>query len=497
MDRRKKVTRVVDAVTAKAVLEELARRKKRVGANLFDRGEKTVAEHDLDSLLAKCHAKQRALLLDRSRFKALICPRRTGKTMYNLFEVLLHDMRFPGSKMAYIVPDSKGHAKDLFWLPMKEMNRKLDLGLVFKEVEKRIEFPSGSHVIMLGAHDETSPARLRGDAYSLVLLDECKDFGPHFEELVLEAVLPGLGDYGGTLVLSGTPGAEFVGLFYKITTEEPEGWTVAKWIKSDNTFLREEERDLQKVWETSYRPFGLGMDSPRFLREQKAMWVADDSERAYLYHPKRNYFSGELDAGKPWDFICGIDIGKRDKMVIQPGAFSEYDPNLYYLETFAERNMQIEGMYRKWKELNDKYQFVGTVVDTGGLGVMIVDDINMRYGVAWEAAQKGNNYKLGAVQQMNNDLLLGRIKAHPDSLVAQAWAKSIRDVRTGLPKHSDECDAALYLHRYSYHWQGNAPGNDPTYHSDQWWQLEEQQAVQDAIDRRKRRSNDFAISDLN
>lgn len=492
---KKRLTKVTDAVTAKAVLEELARRRKNSGRVLFDRTEKTVLAHELGQILEKCHEKQRELLTNTSRFKALLSPRRVGKTTYNLFEVLLHDLRFPGSMIAYIVPDSKAHAKDLFWLPMKELDRQLHLGLVFKEVEKRVIFPSGTNVIILGAHDENSPQRLRGNAYSLVLLDECKDFGKHFEELVIEAVLPGLGDYGGTLVLSGTPGNIFDGLFYKITTEEPEGWMVAKWIKSDNTFLRIEERDLQQVWETAYKPFGLSMDSPKFLREQKAMWVAEDSERAYQYHPERNYFSGELDPTKEWDFICGIDIGKRDKMIIQPAAFSPQDENLYYLETFGERGMQIQGMYEKWRELNDRYQFVGTTVDTGGLGVMIVDDINMRYGVNWEAAKKGNNYKLGAVEQMNNDLLLGRIKAHPSTLLGKAWAKSVKDQRTGLPTHSDECDAALYVHRYSYHWQGKVPLETAAYQTKEWWQKQEQDAVEAAISARKAKANDHAISD--
>lgn len=497
MKRDKKITKVTDGVTARAVLEELHRRRERGGKVLFDRSERVILAHEQDQILAKCHAKQRELLLDRSRFKALLCPRRTGKTTYNLFEVLVHDKRFPGSMIAYIVPDSKAHAKDLFWLPMKELNEKLSLGLLFKEVEKRVIFPSGTNVLILGAHDEKSPDRLRGNAYSLVLLDECKDFGPHFEELVIEAVLPGLGDYGGTLVLSGTPGPVFDGLFYKITTEEPEGWTVAKWIKSDNEFLRPEERDLQKVYETAYRPFGLSMDSPKFLREQKAMWVAEQSERAYYYHPERNYFDGNLDPEKPWDYICGIDIGKRDKMIIQPGAYSLEDENLYYLETFGERGMQIEGLYAKWKELDDKYQFSGTVVDTGGLGVLIVDDINHRYGVNWEAAKKGNNYKLGAVEQLNNDMLLGRIKAHPETLLAKAWAKSIRNVTTGLPTHSDECDAALYLHRFSVHWIGRERDTGPAYQSLEWWQEEEKRAVEAAIQERERRANDSAISDYN
>lgn len=494
---RRTLSHVADPTTARLILEEQKRRETRDKSVLFDRTRKDVSAQDLAFILNRCHDKQRDLLLNESRFKALICPRRTGKTTYNLYEVLAHDKRFPGSMIAYIVPDSKAHAKDLFWLPLMELNKQLELGLTFKEVEKRVITPNGTNIVILGAHDKDSVKRLRGNPWSLVLLDECKDFGPHFEELVVEAVLPGLGDYGGTLCLSGTPGNVFQGLFYRITTTNPEGWEVVRWIKSDNTFLRAAERDLQQVWETSYRPFGIAMDSPKFRREQKAEWVTEDSERAYYYDSTRNYFSGELNPLIEYDYICAIDIGKRDKLVIQPAAFSAYDPNLIYLETFAERGMMIETFYQKWKELDAAYHFVGTVVDTGGLGVMIVDDINMRYGTNWQAAKKGAGYKLGAVEQLNNDLMLGRIKARPDSGVAQAWSQSIKCPKTGLPLHSDECDAALYLHRFSFHWQGETQEPQPQVNSPQWWRTEEAEAIAHALKNRRGDQSIFgkAVSD--
>jgi hypothetical protein len=477
----KRIGRVRDAVTAAAIIAEANRRKVAAGTGLFSRKPVKAAEHLIESVLSRAHEKQRALLTDPSRFKALLCPRRTGKTTYNLFEVLLHDLKFPGSFIAYVVPDSKQHAKDLFWGPMKTLNKVMSLGFEFKEVEKRVITPSGTNILILAAHDKDSPTRLRGNPWSLVLLDECKDFGAHFEELVVEAALPGLDDYGGTLCLAGTPGNVFTGLFYRITTTTPEGWTCVKWIKSDNTFLRPEARDLKQVWATSYKPFGLEMDSPKFLREQLAEWVSDESEQAYYYHPERNGWDGVLDPRKTWDFICGIDIGKRAFSVLQPAAFSSEDENLYYLDGFAERGISIQRLIEKWRELDKRYGFVGTTVDCGGLGGMIVDDVNLRHGLNWQAAQKGNGYKLGAVEQMNSDFLQGLIKARPESIAAKAWARSIKDAKTGLPLHSDEGDAGLYLHRFSYHWQGKQPAAKTPEHSLEWWQEQEQEAIDHAI----------------
>lgn len=486
-----------DPLLQRAILKEQAKRAQRGKVRLFDRSEQEIPQHQLEEIYSKCHAKQREMLESRERFKLVCCPRRTGKSFYNILECWIHALRFPNSMIAYIVPDSRAHAKDLFWLPAKQLNEKMGLGWVFKEVEKRVITPNGTNIIILGAHDKESPQRLRGNPYSLVLLDECKDFGPHFEELVVEAVLPGLGDYQGTLVLAGTPGHRFEGLFYRISTSQPEGWKVARWIKSDNTFLHEKERDLNHVWEEGYKPFGLTRDSPRFRREQLAEWVREDSERAYHFHPVRNFWNGELTASKTWQFLCGIDIGKRDQTVIQPAAFSYEDLNLYYLEPFAQRGMYIEQLYDEWAKLNRTYNFVGTVVDTGGLGVMIVDSINMRHGCNWEAAKKGPGYKLGAVEQMNSDFLLGRIKAEPDSKIARAWSRSIVDPKTSLPTHSDECDAALYLHRFSYHWQGANPVAPPKPGSPDWWNKQESEAIENAVKKRNHRAQGGtrAISD--
>lgn len=496
---KSRVSHVHDAVVARAVLAEQNRRQTVSGTRLFSRERRPISRAVRQLIERRCHAKQREMLLNTARFKLVCCPRRTGKTTYNIFETIVHDDMFPGSMIAYIVPDSKAHAKDLFWEPAKKMNEALHLGWIFKEVEKRIITPNGTHIILLGSGDKDSVGRLRGSAWSLVLFDEAKDFGSHFSELVMEAVLPGLGDYGGSMIMSGTPGDIFDGIFYEISTTTPEGWCVAKWIKSDNTFLRAEERDLQKVWETAYKPLNIAMDSPKFRREQKAEWVREDSERAYLYHPVRNYYCGELNPLIEYEYICGIDIGKGDKLVLQPAAFSYADENLYYLEPIARRGMFLEQMCEQWEILHKKYNFIGTVVDTGGLGVMIVDDLNMRKGYNWQAAKKGVGYKLGAVEQMNNDFLMGKIKAHPDSLIAQAWSRSIKNKDNGLPMHSDECDAALYVHRYSFHWQGAYATPTPEKSTDAWWLEQEKEEIEKAIALRKQRNfgRMQAISDQN
>src|SRR5262249_35418298 len=154
-------------------------------AVLFDKTKVELSPERWDFYLSKCHTKQGLFLRDGARFKALLCPRRTGKTTTTLFATLLAGEQHPGSTIFYIVPDSKSHARRLFWKPFRELNAALQLGLEFFEAEKRMTMPNGSQVHLFGAHDKDAAVQLRGDALSLAILDECKDFGPHFEEVVV------------------------------------------------------------------------------------------------------------------------------------------------------------------------------------------------------------------------------------------------------------------------------------------------------------------------
>lgn len=490
------IPRVKDAVVAKAILAEAKRRRNIAAQTLFDRTPVELASSRISFFLDRVHAKQRDFLLDTHRYKALLCPRGTGKTTGTLYHVLMSAEKHPRSTIAYVVPDSKAHAKDLFWLPLKELDEKLQLGLTFKEVEKRVITPNGTNILLLAAHDKDSPTRLRGTPFSCVVLDECKDFGPHFETLVVEAVVPRLGDFDGTLILAGTPGDVLDGLFFRITTQKPDGWGIHHWVKSDNTFLQPNERDLSWIETNRYLPFGLDRNSAKFRREQLAEWVAEDSQRGYKYDPTKNAYDGTLNPVIAYDYICGIDIGKKDATVFAIMAFSSYDPNLYVVEAHAFHPMHIQEIAETYDRFNERYAFVSTVADTGGLGVLITDDINHRYGFDWKPAEK--KQKASYVAQMNSDFIMGRIKCREDNILAKAWVRSIKDPKTQLPLHSDEGDAALYAWRESLHWTGAYSAVPPVEGSPEYWYKREQEMVANAVKRKQNGSNTFrAPSDSN
>lgn len=488
----------LDNVLARnAALRELAKRTEQKSQVLFDKRPETLTREQWAFYLDRCHDKQAAFLRDTSKRKALLCPRRTGKTTTLMFDALIAARMHPASDIAYIVPSSKEHAQRLFWRPLKKMNVTLNLGLDFKVADNCVVTPENTHIYVFGAKNRTSPTVLRGNAWSRAYLDECKDFGPHFEELMIEAVMPGLEDYDGTLILGGTPGSILEGVFYNVTEKVPEGWSVHKWIKSDNTFLPKEKRDLRHIETTEYAPFGLTASSPKFRREQLAEWCTDDTERVYLFDDKRNGWHGtshtDLPSGHKWMYVLGLDLGERDENAFICGAFSLTCLDYYIVHEYHKNRMSIDDIARHTKDLiKDFGPFTIMVADTGGYGRGIVTDLQTRHSLPFVAAEKGRD-KLGNIAQMNSDFICGHIRCNPQSDLAIEWKKLTRRYRVSDQKvlltHSDLGDAALYAWKASKHYASREDRTaKPDKYTAQWYEMQEQEAIDRAVKRRRNRN---------
>jgi hypothetical protein len=503
--------KVRNELQAKAILAEIHRRKLSNEQVLFDKRAVALSPADEQWFIARCggHIKQLEFVADESKKLALKCPRRTGKTMAQMFKALRLGKRFPGSMIAYIVPSSKHHAQRLFWRPLEQLEQQFKLGLQFKVAEHKVLTRENTAIYVFGAKNKESPRVLRGNAWAAAFLDECKDFGPHFEELMIEAVLPGLEDYDGQLILGGTPGDVLDGTFYRITDPAipPDGWSVHKWVKSDNAHLPANKRDLAIIEQEEYAPFGLTKASPKFRREQLAEWCTDESERAYMYDSHRNGWlpdaeSGEykLPTGHRWMHVLGIDLGETDANAFVVGAFSPSCRDLYIVHEFARARMSIDEIAGHVKQLQEEFgPFVEMVADTGGYGRGVVTDMQLRHNLPLVGADKTGN-KLGNIALMNADFLCGKIKAKSDGPLAMEWKRLTRRIRVSdkkvLISHSDLGDAALYMWKASRHYASREQEDAPQPGTPESYNLEERTAIQHAINRRRARQAGWGGSAL-
>jgi hypothetical protein len=153
--------------------------------------------------------------------------------------------------------------------------------------------------------------------------------------------------------------------------------------------------------------------------------------------------------------------------------------------------MSIDEIYQKYKEFEAKYDtFRFAVADTYGYGRGIVTDLQNRFQLPLEPADKGKN-KLGNIALMNNDFLSGRLQCHKDSPLAKEWLTLAKKVHPVTKKiildHSDYGDAALYGWKASLHWASSEIEIKPLPNSDEWAILEEQKAFEQALERKNDR----------
>jgi hypothetical protein len=115
--------------------------------------------------------------------------------------------------------------------------------------------------------------------------------------------------------------------------------------------------------------------------------------------------------------------------------------------------MDVTSVIDKIREYIDKWNVTRIVVDSGGIGRMIVEEIVKRYGIPAVAAEKSD--KLGAIELMNGDLYSGRCKVLKGEPVLKEWDSLIWDVARKVedPRFPNDLhSAALYAYREAIHW---------------------------------------------
>jgi hypothetical protein len=368
--------------------------------------------------------------------------------------------------------------KQLMWRELKALNQRWGFQMEFNETSLIASMPSGSRIWLLGASHADDIARLRGHKYPLVCLDESASFGSHIEELVVEVVEPALLDYDGTLVLAGTPGRRPTGLFYEVTSGFRQGWSTHKWSLLQNPHMPEAARDLALIRARQ----GLSEEDPRYRREYLGEWVLDDSALVYRYGADRNIGRPELTSGE-WFYNLGVDLGYDDDTAFVVGAFSSGSPNYYIVECFKKPGMIVSDVAREVGALSEKYQLSRKVCDSGGLGKMIIQELNIRYGLGLLPAEKKD--KLDFIEHMNSDMMLGRVKVYENCPLIEEWkALPWNDERDGEnPNHANHlADACLYAWRDSKHFSGKTVLPGPEKGSAEWFLMQERLSEQRAIE---------------
>jgi hypothetical protein len=172
----------------------------------------------------------------------------------------------------------------------------------------------------------------------------------------------------------------------------------------------------------------------------------------------------------------GVDFGWHDSTAFVVLTYSPYDNRIFIEHAREETKLIPSEIAYRIISISDRYKPSRVVVDTGGLGKSIAEELRARYNIPIEAAEKKD--KLTWISLMNGAFHEGQVLLH-GSLTAMAdqyERLTKKDDGSGeenpdLPNHLS--DAALYAWRYSYAYH---PSQRPVerHEGDKMWdQIEE------------------------
>lgn len=393
-------------------------------------------------------------LTDPARFKTFYKSRRAGGTMALAGLFLFIGSEIPDINLAYITLD-RMMAERIIWPELIKLNQKYQLGGKPNQQKLWIEFPNGSYLYLMGAKDRNEINKARGKAFYLVGLDECQSFrNSIMEELIDDVLEAALIDYGGSLYLVGTPNAACRGYFFDAC--HSQGYKHFHWTMIENPWIAYKAgRPVEDIQKEHLERKGITEDDPTYQREWQGKWVKDEHSIIFKFKEDRNYYD-ELPNASHWYYVLGADIGWHDSDALVVWAFASGLSNLYCVHSEENQHEDISAFAHRVRGLEKKYGgFSSRVIDSGGLGKKITEELKGRHGLYFKPAEKTRKYEF--IRIMNTDFNQGVIKAKRGTPVIEEWKINQWNTDLDPPKEderfsNDMSDAALYSYREAKHY---------------------------------------------
>lgn len=423
-----------------AAAAEARRKKKEEAARLIAQPIDPVIE----SLKAE-FPKQYAFIKDENRAIDAQCSRRAGKTSGLAMRFFKTLAKYPGSQCIYLAL-TLDSARDIMWPVLQELNESHKLGCVFHDSRLEMAHPNGAKLKLYGADMKNFIKRLKGRKYPGVAVDEAQDFGDHLQTLIEDVLEPATADYvDGWIAVTGTPGPVPQGYFFDITCNRKHGYSHHEWTMLDNPFMPNPSQFIESIkakrqWDEK---------NPTLMREYRNIWVLDVHSLWIHYEEKLSDYI-ELPNNKDLIYILGIDIGFKDADALALIAWSPSSRTTWLVEELITEKQGLTELVEQIQGLQKKYPITKMVIDEGGLGKKLAEEMRRRHAIPVQPADKAR--KQENVEFLNDALRLGEFKAKKDSrfvkdsyLVQIDWDKSTpQKIVIKKKPHSDIIDAVLY-----------------------------------------------------
>jgi hypothetical protein len=302
--------------------------------------------------------------------------------------------------------------------------------------------------------------------------------------LVTDILEPATLDLDGTIALFFTPSAAASGYAYDCD-HVGDAWQRFHWTLMENPHLPKaaewlEQRKHENSWSDN---------SPVYRREYLGEWIRDEDSLVYAYDGKLNCVDPFPDSAFE-SHILGIDLGFIDSTAFVVIGFSEDHAEACVVYADKMSGLTTDDIAKRIHKLNDRFDPVRTVADSGGLGRMVIEECNRRHELNIWPAEKSK--KLDHIELINSDFRSGRfliedtVATEPlrDELVLLEWDPNERErgryiEADHLENHCS--DAMLYAWRECLHYLHRASDKRPEKGSGEYFQKVEKEMEEELV----------------
>ena len=182
---------------------------------------------------------QQQVWADNKRFQVVAAGRRTGKSRYAAWKLIVKGLEAKRGQILYVAP-TQGQARDIIWQALLEVGHPVTISSNVNNLQ--IKLVNGITIALKGAD---RPETMRGVSLYYLVMDEYADMKPEVWEQILR---PALADLKGEALFIGTPMGRnhFYDLHQYASISNDEDWQGYHFTSYDNPLLDNAEIEAAK-----------------------------------------------------------------------------------------------------------------------------------------------------------------------------------------------------------------------------------------------------------
>jgi len=378
---------------------------------------------------------QQKLWVDSTRFQVIAAGRRSGKSRYAAWKIIVNALE-PGDGQVFYVAPTQGQARDIMWGLLLDLAAPVVKSSHINNLQ--ITLINGAVISLKGAD---RPETMRGVSLKYLVMDEYADMKPSVFEEILR---PALADRKGKALFIGTPMGRnhFYELYKYAELEDDPTYKAWHFTSYDNPLLDPDEIDIAK----------RSMSSYAFRQEFMASFEARGSE---MFKEDWIKYGSEIEGDK----YIAVDLAGFEEAGKKRSKNSRLDETAIAIVTVSESGWLIENIiHGRWTLDETAAKIFQAVRDYQPLAVGIergiakqavmspLTDLQKRYGQFFRIQEltHGNKKKTDRIMWA----LQGRFENGYISLKKGDWNARFLDQLFQFPDpltHDDLIDAVAYI----------------------------------------------------